>query len=201
MTKLWRFDVPGLVFDPDPKKHEYRFEGRLVPSVTTILGEVLGNFWKSREAQAAMMRGRAVHLATQYFDEGRLDVKSVHPIIAPFLQAYIQWLGDARPEILGIEQPVYSPAFDYAGTLDRVVRIGGVVGVLDLKSGSVPIHTGPQLSGYFHAIPPEYPTPEKRWSLLLRDDGTYKMDRYEKASDWDAFKAALIIHKWKEDRK
>jgi hypothetical protein len=147
-----------------------------------------------------MERGRAVHLATQYYDEGRLDRNTVDPIIAPFLEAYIQWLGDAKPEIHLIEQPIYHNALEYAGTLDRVVRIGGVWGILDIKTGSAPLYTGPQLSGYLGALPSKfsYSGPMMRWAVVLKADGTWKMTRFEDQADWDAFRAALTLYRWKE---
>ena len=198
--KEWRRPVEGLTFEPNPS-HIYRFKGRIVPSVTTVLDGVLGrNGYRSAAMEAGMMRGRAVHLATQYYDEGRLNQKTLHPAILPFFQAYKDFLRDVAPEIVYIEQPVYHETLEFAGTLDRVIIINGDMGVLDIKTGaSAPRHTGPQLSAYAESIRLGHLL--KRWALVLRADGQYRLSQYTDDTDWDVFQAALLISRWKERSK
>lgn len=189
--------VEGLTFDPE--EHIYRFRDRIVPSVTTVLDMVLGrDRFRSPAMEAGMRRGRAVHLATQYYDEGRLNQKTLHFAILPFFQAYKDFLRDVSPEIICVEQQVYHEAFEYAGTLDRVVTINGVMGILDIKTGgSAPLHAGPQLAAYAQAVLMGSRM-LKRWALVLSGDGKYKLKQYDDDSDWDVFQAALSIFRWKE---
>lgn len=194
-ARVWRQPVPGLAFNPDT--HEYQYQGTKIPSVTSILSAV-GHVYKSQAMEMAWKRGTAVHLATQYFDEGRLDPKSVDPILIPYLTAYIAFLGDVQPEILLTEQPVYHPVLQYAGTADRVVKINGVTGVLDIKTGSAPMHTNPQLAAYYAALKTPFEMTGGKWCLVLKSDGTYKLSSAPELDHWEMFKAALVIYRWKE---
>lgn len=212
MPLPWRKPWPFLTFDP--VHHEYRVgrDGRLVHSVTQVLDRAgLGVRRDSAVMQAAMSRGRAVHLATQFLDEGRLNRASIDPSWAGYLEAYEKFKADANPTILLIEQPFHHGELDYAGTIDRVVAFHhNTAGPLDIKTGSVPKTTAAQLAGYWMglewALGHDVFKPIKeamegyartRWSLLLRANGTYCLDRHEGGEA--LWMAALTIARFKEE--
>ncbi len=212
MTLPWRKPWPLLTFDP--VHHDYRVgrDGRLVPSVTQVLDRAgLGVRLDLPTMQAAMSRGRAVHLATQFLDEGRLDRESVDSSWAGYLAAYEKFKSEANPTILLIEQPFHHDELGYAGTIDRVVAFPhNTAGPLDIKTGSVPKTTAAQLAGYGmgleSALGHEDFKPIKeamegyaraRWSLLLRANGTYCLSRH--AGGEALWMAALTIARFKEE--
>lgn len=152
MPPPWRKEIPGLTFDP--VAHEYRVDGAKVRSVTETL-DLAGLYPPmTQAAEAAMVRGKAVHLATQLWDEGCLDESSVDPRIAGYFAAYRKFKAESSVEILLIEQPVASRTHSYAGTIDRLVLFpSGMSGVLDIKTGeSVDPVTAAQLAGYEMAL-------------------------------------------------
>lgn len=152
MPPPWRKEIPGLTFDP--VAHEYRVDGAKVRSVTETL-DLAGLYPPmTPAAEAAMVRGKAVHLATQLWDEGVLDPASVDPRIAGYFAAYRKFKAESAVDILLIEQPVCSRSQKYAGTIDRVVAFpNSTVGVLDIKTGaSVDPVTVAQLAGYKKAL-------------------------------------------------
>jgi len=138
--------------------------------------------------------GTAVHLATQYWDEGTLDVDSIGGRVLARLNQYRRFLNDARPQILAIEQHVVNKKYGYQGTLDRLVTINGRRGVLDIKGATpMPFH-GPQLAAYAGC----FAEPLMRWDLYLIDDA-YKLVDQNSRKDWPVFVAALTIHNWRTE--
>ena len=61
-------------FTFDPIEHIYRFDGQRVPSVTQILEPLIDySGVPNGVLQYAADRGTAVHLATEFYDDGDLD--------------------------------------------------------------------------------------------------------------------------------
>src|SRR5512135_2118575 len=118
---------PLLTFDAE--KHEYRYDGRVVPSVTQVL-DVVGRFkyWDSIEMQEARERGTAVHLITHLYDMDELDPDSVDEIYQPYLNAYIKFKRESGIVILESEQQVWHGKYEFAGTLDRVGELRKKIG-------------------------------------------------------------------------
>lgn len=48
--------------------------------------------------------------------------------------AFVDWFGLTEPEVVNVEEVVYSPTFEYAGTYDAMLRINGKVYLSDLKT-------------------------------------------------------------------
>lgn len=48
---------------------------------------------------------------------------------------FLEWVEQVKPEFLGSELTVYHPELGYAGTLDILARIDGVVYIIDIKTG------------------------------------------------------------------
>ncbi len=169
-----------------------------LPHVTEIL-KAAGLVSTDFIPEQARDLGSAVHLATQYLDEGDLDVDSLDPRVALRVASYQKFLDEVKPEILGIEMSIVNSIYHYCGTLDRVIKLqDGRVGILDIKGVCASDWHGLQLSAYQCASPPMILVDglAYRWNLYLRDDG-YKLVERTRRDDWPAFVAALTLFNWR----
>lgn len=191
----------ALTFNPE--KHEYRYDGRIVPGVTQLLkwAGLIDDSWFSDWHGE---RGRLIHLACQYYDEGSLDMDSVHPEIAGYLESYIKWReAGEHIIIMSIEERVFNEAYWYAGTLDRRVGIDFIPSIIDIKSGAYQRWHGLQLAGYQYAKPFQTNLFCDRYSLYLDGSGAMaKLRKHEDSSDIDVFlsiaQAYNNVLRWKK---
>lgn len=177
----------------DPIKHEYRYNGQVVPSVTQVIGAI-DQFRgiNSETLAAAGDRGTAVHRAAELHDLGTLDESSVDPAIHGYLEGWRRFMREIRPEWAGIEQQVYHEAFRYAGTLDRYGIVQGQTTVLDIKTAAAKSPWwGVQTAAYARAISK---TDVQRMTIQLTPDGFYKLNRWEDKADFPVFASLLTIH-------
>jgi len=178
-----------------------------VPSVTQILQDSkicdYGNT-DSKFREFAMKRGRYVHKATDLYDEHTLDMDSIDPQIAGYVQGYVKFRTDfPKWQISSKEETVYNSKDKYAGTLDRVWNIDGRLMMLDIKtSEAAPKWLGLQLCAYVEAKKYDN-TPQiisDAAGLLLKKDGTYTLTKVLIKKELDAlykiFKAAMIVAKF-----
>lgn len=190
--------MANLTFDPE--KHEYRYNGTVVPSVTQLLkwAGLIDDSWFSDWHGE---RGRLIHLACQYYDEGTLEMASVHPEIAGYLESYIKWREAGKHiKILEIEAQIFNEGCWYAGTLDRAVAIDNTPAIIDIKSGAYQQWHGLQLAGYQYAKRFEYC---ERYSLYLDGGGAMaKLRQHDSSSDVAVFLSIAHAHnniqRWKK---
>lgn len=149
-----------------------------VPSVTWIAGyypKGIGFYkwladkgWDEAEAikSAAGDKGSRVHLAIEMIlngEEFRIDTKvldkttgemvelSLEELIA--VKSFCDWREEVKPEILATEVTIFSDNHDYAGTVDIICRIGGVLYVVDIKtSKQIWMEHELQISAYRSAL-------------------------------------------------
>lgn len=160
-------------FDPELHRYWMTVNGieRPVPSVTQVLGDLLPG-WRASEFYLG--RGRAVHACAA------LVAKGIHfehdPRIAGQVEAVRRFLQEAKPDILDIEQQVYSERFFYGGTLDFTAMIPykGFFRpcVFDYKA-SVRPSTIYQCAAY--ALAYQRHQIDLGCGVELHDDGTYTM--------------------------
>jgi CRISPR/Cas system-associated exonuclease Cas4 (RecB family) len=189
-----------LVFDP--VEHRYWIGSTELPSVTTVLagsGVVDTRAYANTAGRAAASRGTMVHAACQYFDEGDLDFDTVAENLVPYVDAWRSYVTEANPEMLLIEERVHSGKWGFAGTLDRLVNVGGKLTVLDIKTGAVVRQTGLQLAAYAMALEEMsgYKV-EQRIAVHLRRSGAYSVELYDDESERAVFLAALAVYRWKK---
>ncbi len=188
-----------LTFDAD--KHQYRLDGKPIPSVTQILksaGMISFDSVPRDVLDAAAKFGTAVHLATELADRGTLDHDALDPALAPYLQAWRDFVSDHAARIDGIEGRVCSHRWLCAGTYDRVMTIGRKRILADLKTSvALSPAVGPQTAAYAAMF--EELTAIKireRWAIRLTADG-YRVTVLKDKSDLNVFLSALQIHNWK----
>jgi hypothetical protein len=184
----------------DEKSHTYKVDGRTLVSVTETL-EKCGLRTDFAKSQEALERGRCVHLACQYYDQGRLDVDSVDRADIDYVRAWILFLETTNFKIKEIEMPVLSLGHGYAGTPDRIGRFPSQPydTMLEIKTGAVPAVAALQLAAYGNAR-----TKGKKFgrvTVQLLPNGKYKLWAYSirdyNRDVWDFF-SALRIAEWRQ---
>lgn len=196
----------SAVLQFDDATHSYTLGGVLLPSVTHILDDVLQEYngIDPDTLRRAQERGTAVHKACELHDLDDLDYESIDDMLAPYLGAYIRFLGDVPGEIVAIEKRVHSEKYGYAGTLDRIFapKRKKRRWLIDLKTPTQIRRTvGPQTAAYEQAAREVGLLDQKerieRFALQLRDDGNYRLVPCESPADFSVFLSALTIHKFK----
>lgn len=188
---------PDFTFDAEA--HVYARSGQAIPGVTDVIQQ-LENFAgiPASTLEYASARGRAVHLATQLWDEGDLDEEALDPVIAPYLQAWKRFRSETLFTFDSIETIVYNQTWDFAGTLDRAGYYSGYGAILDIKTvAQLSPVTGVQLAAYDLAHRTSYQDERRRFACQLRPDGTYRLREYEDSEDVHTFLAALVLHRWR----
>jgi hypothetical protein len=184
----------------DKVSHKYMYNGQRVPSVTQVLssvGLIDLSMVPADILHEACEFGGIVHLATELFDQGRLDFNSINSEVLRCVRAWERFLIDCDVQILEIEKRVYSNRYKFAGTLDRIAVIKGKLWILDIKTGTKQKAYEVQTGGYsisykemtgIRAI--------KRMSVYL-DGEKYKIDEHKKLEDESVFLSALAVHNYK----
>lgn len=162
-------------------------------------------FQASREAAH---RGSRVHdVAEHWALTGELPTHDDE--IAEFVQSYLAWYADYRPEYLASECTVINRTHGYAGTCDGIVRIAGQVPAIDFKttdkdSSTIYPEHALQLAAYRHAeavlLPDgtevELPATDCGGVVSLRRNG-YTFRPVDCGRDtFTAFLRALDLYRW-----
>ena len=149
--------------------HEYKIDGKPVPSVTQVLKEagLIDSTWFTPEAA---LRGTYVHQACALYDEGVLDLDGIDPQLAPYVSAWDKFKKDSGIVPTIIEQPFYSLEHGFAGCVDRAWLDGKHWVIADLKSGPLPDWLALQLAGYSILI-----NAFSGMGVELRDNGSYSV--------------------------
>lgn len=185
-----------LVFDE--ARHEYRYGGVLVPSVTGILKPLVDYSAINPDVLArASALGTMVHQTTELYDLGVLDEDDLDPILVPYLEGWKRFRREVEFVPATVEKRMYHP-LGYCGTSDRTGAIRGVMSVVDIKKMMTlgPV-IGPQLAAYKEAHNLEGAGIEKRFALGLRPDGTYRLQEFTDPTDLPCFMGLLAVHKWR----
>jgi hypothetical protein len=131
-----------ITYNPPPGLEAYHFKdgglwykraGKSIRSVSKILERIYPmppdlDPWY-------LERGKAVHSATVFIDEGRLG--EVDHRIIPFCSAYQEFLRIAHPIMEACELSVVHPSYKFGARIDRVMRLPGQekLVVVDIKCG------------------------------------------------------------------
>jgi hypothetical protein len=196
----------GIDFTFDAERHLYLIQGKPVPSVTQVLHSAGLSADYSMVAPEVLERkriiGEYVHKATQYLDEGCLDLETVDPEIQGYLTGYEKFIRESgfRPDLVERRLVGRINGMLCGGTIDRTGSMAGKLWVIDLKCierlySSFALQT----AGYELLLPKPVLPPFKydRAILQLRRDGSYKLTAYSDVADFDVFRAALVVTAWK----
>jgi hypothetical protein len=193
-------------FTFDAERHLYLVQGKPVPSVTQVLHSAGLSADYSMVAPEVLDRkriiGEYVHKATQYLDEGCLDLESVDPEIHGYLAAYENFIRESGFRAHLNEHRLVGRVNGMlcGGTIDRTGAIAGKLWIIDLKciERLYPAFAI-QTAGYELLLPKPVIPPFKyaRAILQLRRDRSYKLTAYSDVADFDVFRAALVVTAWK----
>lgn len=168
----------------DESKHQYSFNGEVIPSVTEILSPITASgYSKINPAvlEHAAMKGTLVHEWCEMYDYDSAD-EVVPSELAPYCAAYANFIRDYRPEWEMIEEIVgwYTKGvgYNYAGRLDRMGVIDGERSIVDIKTIASPstrnhISACCQTAAYAYAV--DSIGDWKRYVLYLKPDATYRL--------------------------
>ena len=170
----------------DESEHAYTVNGRRVPSVTQVLGDIISQYRFLADAEYYMQRGTAVHAAAAMIATGQTPViEDTDPANREYMEGCIEavrrFMRELNPAVRDVERRVGSARHMYAGTLDLVATIGGQLAIFDWKASLTPA-TPYQLAAYSLALAE---TSGLRpivngYGVELHPDGTYQMsERYD----------------------
>lgn len=183
----------GSTLTFEPTTHQYREDGKLLPSVTQVL-QWAGYFNPRFFQAAASRRGTLVHEATAELDRGDSRLNDFNRSkLGGFLLAWELWKRKVKPEMMAVEKIVGGLEVGCAGTVDRLVRIDGMVYVVDLKTGNPAAWHRLQLAGYCHCLQESY----RRMTVYLNAIGQFRFKVFEDSREVVEFREALrMVQSW-----
>lgn len=186
----------------DKEKHEYRWHGKVTPSVTQILKPAV-DFSRVPEyiLERKRLIGTYVHTAIDLYFKGELDEDAIDPTWGPYFTAFQRFVGQTGFEPEGHETSLYCEEYDFAGTPDAWGRLGKKRVLIDWKS-SYSLHPSVELqtAAYDHMLKEQRGVRvRERYALQLRPDGNFKLSEpYTSPRDLVDFLAFLRVYRWKE---
>ena len=155
----------------DEGSHEYRKDGTVFPSVTQIIKSVIHVQYQGA-TDWHMERGRAVHACAAMICQG---VSFVHDQqIEGQVKACREWMAARKPVAEAVEHRVWRDTpIPYAGTLDLLCRMNGLLHLVDWKGSASPWDQW-QLGGYADALSFEGIEVRRGLIVELNEDGTYR---------------------------
>jgi len=188
-----------LEFDEGP--HVYRWNGKIVPSVTQVLKPLTDySMVDADKLERARQEGVAIHKTVELYETGDLDAASLPEWLEPYLAAWMKFKAEMKFSVAKSEQRVYHRVYGYAGTYDLSGDMNGHDALVDLKRSFM---AGPaiglQLAAYLAAasFKAEALSSSLRYALQLRADGTYRLQEFTDKTDFQTFLAALTLWKWR----
>lgn len=182
------------------EEHTYRVGQLEYPSVTTILRSLdLSRAYRG-VSDYYRDRGRAVHKAVELVDKGTLDEETLHETLIPYVGAYRCFVKDSGYQALCWELALYDEKVGFAGTLDKVGRLNGRLGILDIKAASsIDPAAGLQLKGYEHLwnLWNEESPCQFRYVLQLTSDGKYQLVTKFKDDVTIPWSSVMDVYLWK----
>lgn len=182
----------GLTRD---ENHIYRLNGEVLPSITQVLsdvGIVDYNAIPQDQREAAMAKGRLIHLQTELDDKGLLDESIADMGYIDGWRAFREAWGFVP---VHREQMLYHPVFLYAGTPDAVSEDE----VVEIKTGTPQSWVRYQLAAQAALC-----KVTKRVAVALPGNGTYRAYQFRAADfrrDFDVFLSALTVYRVRREVK
>lgn len=195
----------------DEATHTYTLDGVELPSVTHIIRYLAVDKANNADPNMALIareRGSAVHEATVMYDYSGEIPDDFPAEYAPYLESYVQFVRDYKPQWTLIEHAMGSNAYcmGYAGTLDRFGLIDGEYAILDIKTSykvDMPSLSA-QLTAYRSLLYKEY-SPAKwdailekglnLYGLQLMRNGKYRLHKCDESVGDILFQSCLKVYR------
>lgn len=183
-----------LVITPD---HRYFLGGREIAGNTAALRA--SGYGHSFGTEADLARGKAAHLATRYFDEGRLDWTTMDRRLEGYVAGWAAFrrVSGFAPKM--IEVPLVCRRYDFATTPDRVGILNGRWVVVQIKTGGMDPSVGLQTAGEALAAEERVGQPLERFVVVLPGNRWFSLHHLTSRADRPAFVAALTS--WNNRRR
>jgi hypothetical protein len=159
-------------FEFTEEKHEYKIDGRIVPSVTQIISETTGHGWQA--AQWYLERGKAIHKCAEFIAKEK-EFKA-DPRLDGYISALRKFFKETGAKVQQSEQLIASALYLFCGTLDLGCQIGTRNVLIDFKHSIDKIRIKLQIGGYAIA---ENETTGTQYNygagVQIKEDGSYQM--------------------------
>lgn len=178
--------VQMVNFRFEKERHKYFLGDKEIPGVNAIL-KAAGKIDDTWFDDVSAARGSGVHLAIFYDLMNDLHMDSLHPILVPYVQAWIGFKKVVKfsPIIELCEKPQYHPIHRYGGTPDFVGKMNGRNALIDIDTGaSTWKHWQTAAYSEFPEIKKLFP---ERFRLQLRKDGQFRLHRFSSSKDFFDF--------------
>ncbi len=188
-------------------KHEYFYAGRRVVGVNEVLqAEGFISFEDVDPAvlEAARDFGTNFHKTLELHDKNDLvPLDPRHPKQAPLiapLNGYKNFLASHHAEPVHIELGLFSSRFMFAGTFDRVYKIGGKYILVDLKSSRILQKATALQTGAYKLLVEENLgiRIRERWAVLIDLEGKVHIEPFTDTMDEHVFIGAVRCFYWKQ---
>lgn len=187
----------SLAFDAE--KHEYRWAGKLLPSVTQVLA-IVNDFDSIPRAilENARARGERLHAAINLFNRDDLDFASLDDETRDDVYAWARFLRESSAVVIASEQPVFHERLGFAGTPDVVLQWGSRIVIPDVKASfAVPRTVGPQTAAYAEAYGEMRGRRPERYCIHIKA-GNYTAHKRNDPADWSVFLSCLNVYRFLE---
>lgn len=105
-----------------------------IPAVTKEDLEIAANEYNRLRDAGGTAGSQAHEMAEAYMKGKPSATKSPSPEARAAFEAFKEWYEKLKPEVINVEEVVYSPSFAYAGTYDALLKINGRTYLCDLKT-------------------------------------------------------------------
>lgn len=193
-----------LTFNAD--RHEYRWDGWVVPSVTQVLAPIVDlSRIPSDALEVARQKGVAIHKMVELDARGDLDEDALPEWLHKPLENWRKFVADTGFEVLLSEFQVYHRIYRYAGTLDLYgeMKHAAQHAFIDVKRSFVAGQaTGVQVYAYKDAyISAGYAalTVKRagRFALRLNETQNYQLEEFTDPAQFQDFLTLLAFHRTK----
>lgn len=182
----------------DEARHEYRLDGRIIPSVTQVISANSAGHSFYSDDPKYMLRGKRVHQATELIDSEYGCPFPLEQEIEGYLSAWKKFIDDSGFSWILKEKRIFSKEHRYAGTVDRVGFLNCQSVVLDIKTGAIPQWIDAQVGAYTLALREHGFPIDAGYGLQLKEDGMFKLKKCNLRRGIASFKYMLEIFKTKE---
>jgi len=188
----------NFTFNDANGKHEYKLNGRKIPSVTTVISTVLNIDYSFLDPWYRDF-GTAVHKAIELDVMDGLDEHSVMPEALICLLAFREFVEKVNLRSIVPETRLYNEKLMVAGTMDIIADLQGEKYIIDLKtagnkstkkSGWHKIQT----AGYSLLLDKDQKNPPKRGALYLFREGGYEFIPHPDVRDTHMFDSMVKVY-------
>lgn len=148
--------------------------------------------------------GTAVHTLIELYETKRLDREMIDPILETILCAWERCKADNDIRVFGVEMPVVSTKYRYAGRFDVAASMRGINGLIEIKSRPYnPMVEKLQTIAYMQAYNESHPGNRvyKRFFCGFDLEGEYDFKEIKRVpgepDHLSMFLSVLAIYQWK----